>query len=110
MALTLKGLEALDYFVKLILDQLRKIFLMDDVKKNFVFELDEIETILKRIFHLDESEMVYVIYNSYRFEAEKDKFEAKSLQLLFWKFSERKLSSREIKKNKNERIDSVNKI
>lgn len=40
--LTLKGLGPLDYFVRLILDQLRKIFSMYDVNKNLVFEIDEI--------------------------------------------------------------------
>lgn len=40
--LTLRGLAPLDYFVRLILDQLRKIFLMYDVNKNLVFEVDEI--------------------------------------------------------------------
>lgn len=48
--LTLKGLGPLDYFVRLILDQLRKIFLMYDTNKNLVFEIDEIETILKSVF------------------------------------------------------------
>lgn len=51
--LTLKGLGPLDYFVRLILDQLRKIFLMYDINKNLVFEIDEIETILKSVFQLD---------------------------------------------------------
>lgn len=35
--LTLKGLGPMDYFVRLILDQLRKIFLMYDANKNLVF-------------------------------------------------------------------------
>ena len=43
----------MDYFVRLILDQLRKIFLMYDANKNLVFEIDEIETILKSVFQLD---------------------------------------------------------
>ncbi len=72
--LTLKGLGPLDYFVRLILDQLRKIFLMYDSNKNLVFEIDEIETILKSVFQLDESEVAYVIYSYFKFEARKDKF------------------------------------
>jgi hypothetical protein len=36
--LTLKGLGPLDYFVRLILDQLRRIFLLYDDNKNLVFE------------------------------------------------------------------------
>lgn len=72
--MTLKGLGPLDYFVRLILDQLRKIFLMYDVNKNLVFEIDEIETILKSVFQLDESEVAYVIYTYFKFEARKDKF------------------------------------
>ena len=37
--LTLNGLAPLDYFVRLILDQLRKIFLLYDNNKNLVFEI-----------------------------------------------------------------------
>jgi hypothetical protein len=69
--LTLKGLGPIDYFVRLILDQLRKIFLMYDVNKNLVFEVDEIETILKSVFQLDENEVSYIIYGYFRFEARK---------------------------------------
>lgn len=65
--LTLKGLGPLDYFVRLILDQLRKIFLMYDLNKNLVFEIDEIETILKSVFQLDENEVSYIIYGYFRF-------------------------------------------
>jgi hypothetical protein len=72
--LTLKGLSPLDYFVRLILDQLRKLFLMYDVNKNLVFEIDEIETILKSVFQLDENEVSYIIYSYFRFEARKEKF------------------------------------
>lgn len=37
--LTLKGLGPLDYFVRLIIDQLKKIFLLYDDNKNLVFEI-----------------------------------------------------------------------
>ena len=53
--LTLKGLSPLDYFVRLILDQLRKIYLLYEDNKNLVFEVDEIEVILQNVFQLDES-------------------------------------------------------
>lgn len=43
----------MDYFVRFILDQLRKIFLLYDYNKNLVFEVDEIESILKSVFQLD---------------------------------------------------------
>ena len=72
--LTLKGLGPLDYFVRLILDQLRKLFLMYDTNKNLVFEIDEIETILKSVFQLDENEVSYVIYSFFKFESKQDKF------------------------------------
>lgn len=38
--LTLKGLNPMDYFVKLLMDQLRRVFLLYDDNKNFVFEVD----------------------------------------------------------------------
>lgn len=72
--MTLKGLGPLDYFVRLILDQLRKIFLMYDVNKNLVFEIDEIETILKSVFQLDENEVNYVLLTFFKFESKQDKF------------------------------------
>jgi hypothetical protein len=72
--LTLKGLSPLDYFVRLILEQLRKIFLLYDSNKNLVFEIDEIEVILQSVFQLDENEIQYIIYSYFKFEAKKDKF------------------------------------
>lgn len=72
--LTLKGLGPMDYFVRLILDQLRKIFLLYDTNKNLVFEIDEIETILKSVFQLDENEVSYVLYSFFKFESKQDKF------------------------------------
>lgn len=69
--LTLKGLSPMDYFVRLILDQLRKIFMMYDTNKNLVFEMDEIEAILKSVFQLDDNEISYIMYSFFRFEARK---------------------------------------
>ena len=53
--LTLKGLSPLDYFVRLILEQLKKFFLLYDSNKNLVFEIDEIEVILESVFQLDKN-------------------------------------------------------
>ena len=39
-----------------------------------MFEIDEIEVILKSVFQLDEKELGYVIYNYFKFEARQDKF------------------------------------
>jgi len=72
--LALKGLNPLDYFIRLILDQLRKNFLLYDANKNLVFEIDEIEQILRTVFQLDESEVSYIIYSYFRFEASNNKF------------------------------------
>lgn len=47
---------------------------MYDINKNLVFEIDEIETILKNVFQLDENEISYIIYNYFRFEARRDNF------------------------------------
>jgi hypothetical protein len=44
---------------------------MYDLNKNLVFEIDEIETILKSVFQLDENEVSYIIYGYFRFEARK---------------------------------------
>lgn len=64
----------MDYFVRLILDQLRKIFLLYDDNKNLVFEVEEIEVILKTVFQLDESEVSYIIMSYFKFEAKNDQF------------------------------------
>lgn len=47
---------------------------MYDTNKNLVFEIDEIETILKNVFQLDENEISYFIYSYFKFEAKQDKF------------------------------------
>ena len=52
---SLKGLSPIDYFVRLLLDQLRKLFMEFDFNKNMVFETDEIEAILKSVFQLDDN-------------------------------------------------------
>lgn len=74
LLLTLKNLGPLDYFIRLILEQLKKIFLSYDANKNLVFEIDEIEVILKNVFQLDENEISYIIYTFFKFEAKQDKF------------------------------------
>lgn len=47
---------------------------MYDVNKNLVFEIDEIETILKSVFQLDENEVNYVLLTFFKFESKQDKF------------------------------------
>lgn len=58
---SLKGLSALDRFIRIFLDQLRKIFEGYDLNHNLQFEQDEIEAILTHVFKLDENELKVIM-------------------------------------------------
>lgn len=69
----LKGLSALDRFIRLLLDQLRNIFLRYDYNKNLLFEEDEIEAILHHVFGLNETEISYVLLKFFNFAQRNNK-------------------------------------
>lgn len=66
--LSLANLNAFDRFVRIIIDQLRKIFYNYDYNKNMIFESDEISDILEKVFSLDENDIDYILFNFFNFD------------------------------------------
>lgn len=61
------GLSPWDRFVRIIVDQLRLIFFRYDYNKNQVFELEEIQDILSKVFGFTEEELNYIMFNYFNF-------------------------------------------
>ena len=61
----------MERFIRIIMDQLRKIFYLYDFDKNLVFTIDEIEAILKNVFNLSESEINFILLTFFRMESRK---------------------------------------
>ena len=70
---SLRNLSAMDRFVRMLLDQLRHIFMKYDYNKNLEFETDEIEAILIHVFGLDETEVAYILGQFFNFESKRGK-------------------------------------
>ena len=68
----LKDLSPWDRFVRILIEQLRSIFFLYDYNKNLLFEYEEIEDILLKVFELNEDELRYFISTYFNFEARKE--------------------------------------
>lgn len=53
--------------MRIIVDQLRLIFFRYDYNKNQVFELEEIQDILSKVFNFSEEELNYIMFNYFNF-------------------------------------------
>ena len=70
---SLEGLNGLDRFIRMLLDQLNDIFLSYDDNKNLLFEEDEIRVILRQVFGLSEEEVEHIMKKFFTTESRKGK-------------------------------------
>lgn len=66
----LKDLNPFERFSRIIIDQLNNIFFRYDVNKNKVFEADEVQEILSKVFELDGQELSYILMKYFSLDAE----------------------------------------